>query len=35
MAGLGCCQMAVGGSQISDFKSQMAKVVETEKGIKA
>jgi len=35
MAGLGCCQMAVGGSQISDSKSQQAEVVETEKGIKA
>jgi hypothetical protein len=34
MGGLGCCQMAIGGSQIAAFKSQRAEVVEAEKVIK-
>jgi hypothetical protein len=34
MAGLGCCQMAIGGSD-HRFQISEAEVVETEKGIKA
>ena len=35
MGALGCCQMAIGVSQITDLKSQKAEVVEAEKLIKA